>query len=84
MKVGIGINPTRPDAARNALSGPEGLIDHTQLRLDPVLKCPECGHSADLPKTLPVVDTAEISGYCICCGQPHYVGRDIDHECIWS
>lgn len=48
MKQGIGINPTTRDAAKRGLGSPAGLIDHTQLTLDPVWKCPECGHSADI------------------------------------
>jgi hypothetical protein len=26
-----------------------------------------------------------IEGYCICCGDTHYVGKEVEHdkECIW-
>lgn len=53
MKVGIAIGPTRSDDMKNALCDPaESLIDHTILTLDDVWKCPECGHSADIRKSL--------------------------------
>jgi len=31
------------------------------------------------------VETTGIDYYCGCCGKPHYVGKDIEHdkECIW-
>jgi len=48
---GIGINPTKSDADKTGLGLPEGYIDHTQLRLDEVWKCPACGHSADMKQT---------------------------------
>ena len=49
MKIGIGINPSLPDwALRSFVDPPEGPIDHTQLRLDQVWKCPRCGHSKDI------------------------------------
>jgi hypothetical protein len=54
MKSGIGINPTKPDILENSLGGPTGLIDHSQLRLDAVWKCPVCGHSADMNNTIDV------------------------------
>lgn len=50
MGKGLGINPTRPDRYKNALGGPEVLIDHTMLKLDEVWKCHSCGHSADINK----------------------------------
>ena len=50
MKIGIGINPTRPDRYKNALGGPEGLITHKYLILSEVIKCISCGHSKDIIK----------------------------------
>lgn len=31
------------------------------------------------------VETTGIDYYCGCCGKPHYVGKDFEHnkECIW-
>jgi hypothetical protein len=48
MGRGIGINPTRPDFLKRALSGPEPYITNEDLRLDAVWKCHKCGHSQDL------------------------------------
>ena len=32
-----------------------------------------------------LIETTGIDYYCGCCGKPHYVGKDIEHdkECIW-
>ena len=48
LTVGLGINPTRPDWMKRALSGPEPYITAEELRLDEVWKCPQCGHSQDM------------------------------------
>ena len=50
MGNGVGINPTRPDELKRALSGPEPWITADQLRLNTVWKCPKCGHSIDMVK----------------------------------
>lgn len=48
MKQGIGINPTTPDWQLRSMRGPEVAINHETLTLDPVWKCPKCGHSRDI------------------------------------
>lgn len=48
MTVGIGINPTRRDEAKNALTGPEPYINANTIKLDRVWKCSLCGNSKDI------------------------------------
>lgn len=80
MKVGIGINPTKADIAKNSLGGPTGLIDHSQLRLDAVWKCPVCGHSADMTTVFEVTKTIT-KKITRCYDCLYYFNHPRDAEC---
>lgn len=51
MKQGIAIGPTDPDWLKHSLSDPGGhLINNETITLEDVWKCPQCGHSMDMPR----------------------------------